>query len=173
MLNRRTAVLSLAAAALAACAPMPRANPLSAGAVRALTISEIEVVTSGATFENARAAEMASVLGPDLQAALRASFADRIAPGGVRMVVEVARFNLADSARTAFGRDRSSLTGTVRLIDDGLLIATYPVQVFAGDAARTTAGALVDTAIQSSDRFYRRLLRAFSETAREQVLRQS
>ena len=170
-MHRRTLILTLAAGALTACAPSPASNPLGREARAALTISRVDVVTTGAAFESARAADTASRLGPDLSGALRQEFADRIRPDGVVMSVEIARMNLAGSVRTAFGSDQSRLQGTVRLLDrSGALLATYPVQVEAGTAAETRTGALARATVTTADGFYRALLRDFARAAREQIL---
>ena len=155
--------------ALAACAPSPRSNPLSAEAVRTLALAEIAVTTTGAAFEG-RASDRSSSLSPDLGAALRREFSDRLGGAGLRMVVEVNRLNLAGGTSTALGRDQSTLTGTVRLLDGQTLVAAYPIQVLAGEASESLAGAVVGAAVNSADRFYRRLLSDFAEDAREQIL---
>lgn len=161
-------ILGLALAA-AGCAPLPRSNPLSAEAVRNLTLAEIVVTTDGATFEGA-GAERSSRLAPELQAVLRREFTDRTGPSSTTMVVEVARLNVAGGASTALGRDQSALSGTVRLIDGGRLIASYPIQVVAGEASESVAGTVVGAAVNRSERFYRRLLRGFAQDAREQIV---
>ena len=154
---------------LAACAPLPRSNPLSAEAVRGLAISEIEVTTAGAAFMGG-GPDFSSRLAPELRAVLRREFSDRLGPGGVRMVVEVGQLNVAGGTSTALGRDRSTLTGTVRLLEGGALIASYPIQVIAGEASESLAGALVGATVNSGERFYRRLLTGFARDAREQIL---
>lgn len=171
-LARRALILS--GLALAACAPGPRSNPLSAAAVRDLRIAEIAVVTEGAAFEGRAASERSSRLSPELRAELRRAFADRTGPSGVTMVVEVARLNVAGGASTALGRDQSALSGSIRLVERGgggdRLLATYPIQVVAGEASESLAGAVVGAAVNRSERFYRRLLRGFAEDAREQII---
>ena len=164
---RRLALLL--ALALAACAPAPRSNPLSAEAVRTLTLSEIAVTTSGTAFEG-RARYYSSRLAPELAAVLRREFSDRTDAAGLRMVVEVSRFNLAGGTSTALGRDQSTLSGTVRLLDGRTLVAAYPIQVLAGEASGSLAGAVVGAAVNSADRFYRRLLTEFAQDAREQII---
>ena len=168
--NRRALLASsLAALALAACAPVPRSNPLSAEAVRGLRISDVQVTTAGAAFEG-RAADYSSRLAPELAATLRREFSDRLGPSGVTMQVEVARVNVAGGTSTALGRDRSTLAGTVRLLDGEALIAAYPIQVVAGEASESLAGAVVGATVNSAERFYRRLLTGFARDAREQVV---
>ncbi|WP_422071967.1 hypothetical protein [Tranquillimonas rosea] len=173
MTTRRVFLLTGGAAlGLAACAPMPRSNPLSRAAASNLTFSGVTVSTSGAGYENSRAAQYSSRLGPDLQGVLAQEFSSRIeGSGGARMEVDVARLNLANSARTAFGGDQSRLQGTVRLIENGsnATIASYVIDVVAGAAAETRTGALFGAAVNSSDRFYRQLLTAFADQAREQI----
>lgn len=154
---------------LAACSPLPRSNPLSAEAVRTLTLADIQVTTAGAGFEG-QGREFSSRLAPDLRAVLRREFSDRLGPGGVVMVVEVARLNVAGGTATALGRDQSALTGTVRLLDEGALIASYPIQVIAGEASESLAGTLVGATVNSGERFYRRLLTGFARDSREQIL---
>ena len=166
-MNRRALLAS--ALALAGCAPLPRSNPLSADAVRNLTLSGIEVTTTGAAFEG-RAADYSSRLAPELAAALRREFSDRLGPSGVEMVVEVSRLNVAGGTSTALGRDRSTLTGTVRLVDRGTLVAAYPIQVVSGEASESLAGAVVGAAVNSAERFYRRLLLGFARDTRERIL---
>lgn len=154
---------------LAACAPLPRANPLSAEQVRDLAFSEIRVTTAGAGFEG-RGTDFSSRLAPELQAVLRREFSDRLGPGGATMVVEVGRLNVAGGTSTALGRDQSTLTGTVRILAGGALVASYPIQVIAGEASESLAGALVGATVNSGERFYRRLLNGFARDAREQIL---
>ena len=168
-MNRRALLASSLALALAACAPLPHSNPLSADAARNLVLSGIEVTTTGAAFEG-RAADYSSRLAPELAATLRREFSDRLGPSGVAMVVEVARLNVAGGTSTALGRDQSTLIGTVRLIDQGTLIAAYPIQVVTGEASESLAGAVVGAAVNSAERFYRRLLTGFARDAREQIL---
>lgn len=168
-MHRRAVLSSALAVALGACAPMPRSNPLSRAVARDLRLSSIEVSTTGTAFESRRAAQYSSRLEPDLAATLRQEFAARIEPAApLRM--EVARLNVADSRRTAFGGDQSALAGAVRIVDaSGTAVATYAIDVRAGMAAETRTGALVGTAVNSSDRFYRRLLRGFADDARAAI----
>ena len=154
---------------LAACAPLPRANPLSAEAVRSLALADIEVTTAGAGFEG-RGADYSSRLAPELEAVLRREFSDRLAPTGARMVVEVGRVNVAGGTATALGRDQSTLSGTVRLVQGGELVASYPIQVIAGEASESLAGAVLGSTVNSAERFYRRLLTGFARDAREVIL---
>ena len=170
-LTRRGMLLSLGAVSLAACAPRPDPNPLSREARAALRIARIEVTTTGATFESARASRAAGDLGPDLQARMRQEFSDRMRPDGIEMSVEIARMNLAGSVRTARGQDRSRLQGTVRLIDrSGRLLAVYPVEVEAGTAAETRRGVVARASVTTADGFYRALLTGFARQTRGQIL---
>jgi len=147
-MDRRSILLMISASALTACAPQPYSNPLSREARAGLAFSRFDVVTTGASFDSRLASDYASRLGPDLAAALRSEFSDRIRADGVVMNVEIARFNLAGSTRTAMGRDQSQLQGSVRIIDSaGRLLATYPIQVVAGAAAETHTGALARAAV--------------------------
>jgi hypothetical protein len=169
-MNRRTLLLLLAGSA-AACAPQPFANPLSREVRASLTFADIVVDATGAGLESSRAADRASSLGPDLRAALRSEFSDRVTGSGALMRVDVARFNLAGGTTTAFGRDQSRLSASVRIIDPtGRLLATYTIQTTAGDAAETRTGALVGATIGSAERFYRTLLSNFARNTREQIL---
>jgi hypothetical protein len=143
---------------------MPRANPLSRAQADGLAISAIDVTTTGAAFESKRAADFSARLDPDLTAALQREFANRMSSDGVLLTVDVARLNVADSGRTAFGWDQSKLIGQARLTTpDGQVLATYPIQVNAGQAAKTRTGALVSAAIGSSDKNYIKLVNKFSE----------
>ena len=170
-MDRRNLFLMISATALAACAPQPYSNPLSREARAGLGFSRFDVVTTGASFDSSLATDYASRLGPDLAAALRSEYSDRVRPDGVVMNVEIARFNLAGSARTAMGRDQSQLQGNVRIIDRaGRLLATYPIQVVAGTAAETRTGALARAAVTTADGFYRGMLTSFARTSREQIL---
>lgn len=170
-MDRRTLILMIGAGALAACAPQPQSNPLGRDMRANLMFSRFDVVTTGASFESAAATGYASRLGPDLAATLRSEFSDRIRPDGVVMSVEIARFNLAGSTRTALGQDQSQLQGSARIIDPaGRLLGTYPIQVFAGTAAESRTGALARAAVTSTDQFYRSLLGDFARTSREQIL---
>jgi hypothetical protein len=170
-IRRRSLLAMLAATPLAACAPQVATNPLGREARAQLAISRIDVTTTGAFFESRAAAGTATRLAPDLTAALRQEFSDRLRPGGVVMSVEVARMNLAGSVTTAFGRDQSRLQGTVRLIGPaGRLLAVYPVQVEAGAAAETRTGALARATVTTAEGFYRALLRDFARATRAQIL---
>jgi len=101
---------------------------------------------------SARAADYPSSLGPDLTGALRHEIA-----GGVR---------------TAFGRDKSRLLGSVRLLDaSNSLLASYQIQIEAGTAAETRTGALARASVTTADGFYRDLVGTFARTTREQILR--
>lgn len=75
-----------------------------------------------------------------------------MASGGLKLVADIARINLAGATTTAFGRDKSLMQGSVRLVDaSGATVASYAIQVVAGDAAETTTGALWSSAIKSAD----------------------
>lgn len=160
------------AAGLAGCAPQPRANPMGRELRGSITFSEVSVTTAGAALESRRAADAATALGPELEAALRQAFSDRMAAQGTaRMVVEVDRFNLAGGTRTAFGSDQSRLSGAVRVLDgQGRLLGSYAVVVTAGEAAETRLGALAGAALGSADRFRRQLAQDFARSTREQML---
>ena len=170
-MHRRTFILSTAVLSLAACAPGIDSNPLSRDVRRSLRFASIEVNTAGAAFESARATEFSSALGPDLRAALQEEFSDRMGNGTYRMIVDVARLNVAGSAATSFGNDTSRLLGGVRILDGaGATIATYSVQVQAGAAADTTTGAIFGAVVNTANRYYRRLVGDFAEDTRELVL---
>ena len=160
------------AAGLAGCAPQPHANPMGRELRASITFSEVSVTTAGAALESRRASEAATALGPELEAALRQAFSDRMAADGMaRMVVEIDRFNLAGGTRTAFGSDQSRLSGAVRVLDgEGRLLGSYAVVVTAGEAAETRLGALAGAAVGSADRFRRQLSQEFARTSRLQVL---
>ena len=171
--HRRGLLLgALAALPLAvACAPTTRVNPLPREVRAGLRLAQVSVSTQGAAFESSRAADFASRLGPELQAQLRREFSDRLDPAGMTLAVEVQRFNLAGGTGTAFGRDQSRLTGSVRILErDGRLMASYPVAVIAGEARETRLGALASAAVTTAERFYRTLLSDFSRTTRVEVL---
>ena len=158
-----------AALALLSCAPTPRRNPLPREVARNLTIREIAVTTSGTSFESELARDYTSDLGPDLRAALELEFQKRLAAEGVRLEAEPSRFNLANSLRTATGGDRSRLLGTVRLIDEGQVLASYPIQVSAGQASETRTSVLIDATFRSSAGYYREMVRTFADTARTMI----
>ena len=169
MLRREFLVVSLGF--VAACAPLPDTNPLGRDARKSLTISAVEVSTSGTGFESVRAADHSSALAPDLKAVLEREFSDRMAPGGPKLVVDVTRINLAGATTTAFGRDKSQMQGAVRLVDgNGATVASYSIQVVAGDASGSTVGAIWSSAIKSADQYYRALVVGFSRDTREQIL---
>lgn len=171
--RRHFLTLSAAGTVLAAagCAPMPRSNPLSRAMATSLTFSDITVSASGAAFENRRAAGYSSRVAPELEAVLKQRFAKRMNPGSAaRIEVELARLNVADSARTAFGSDQSALSGTVRVISaGGGVLASYVIEARAGEAAETRTGALFDAAVRSSDGYYRQLLDAFARQAHDRI----
>lgn len=170
-MKRRLVIALLGASALVACAPTPNANPISREVRQTLTFSEINVTTSGAAFDSTRASERSSSLGPDLQAWMKRELADRMSPGGATLAVDIAKLNVAGSTTTRMGRDQSQLQGSIRVLDgDGQLLGTYQINVVAGQAAETTAGALASAAVQSADGYYRSLLDAFARDAREQIL---
>ncbi|RYG92870.1 hypothetical protein EU803_01835 [Loktanella sp. IMCC34160] len=170
-MNRRFILAAMGGLAIAACAPLPNTNPISREVRASLTFSEVSVSTDGTAFESVRASDYSSRLAPDLRGMIEREFADRMSTGGVRMVVDIARLNVAGATTTAFGRDRSLLQGQVQIItNDGRVLGTYAINVVAGDAAETTAGAVIDAAIQSGDGYYRDLLDAFAQDTREQVL---
>ena len=170
-MHRRACLALLAGAGLAACAPLPNTNPLSRDQRAALAFSGIEVTTSGAAFESTLAADYSSALAPDLEGVLQREFADRLNPDGARLIVEISRFNLAGSAATAFGRDQSRLLGTVRVVSPGgLLLATYPIQVLAGEAAESRTGAILGAATNRAGGYYRDLVTGFARDTREQIL---
>ncbi|SLN50942.1 hypothetical protein ROJ8625_02535 [Roseivivax jejudonensis] len=171
-MHRRTLLLSLGAAGLAACAPIPSDTALSPAERRALRLSTIQVVPSGATFLNSGAQEVRNVIAPDLQGVLRREFSDRIvAQGGWTMQVELARVAVASATSTALGRDQSQLDGTVRLVDpSGALRASVPITVTAGEAADSVLGGAAAAITGSRSRFYRQLLGTFARDARTTIL---
>lgn len=169
-MQRRTLFAMIAATALVACAPLQSTNPIAREVRQSLTFSSITVNTTGAAFDSGRATEFSSSLKGDLETALKTEFVDRLDPAGVQMVVDLARINLAGSTTTAFGRDQSTMSGSVRILDGDALLGTYAIQVVAGDAAQTRTGALFDSAIRSSNGYYRSLVNGFARDARVQVL---
>jgi len=170
-MNRRSMLVALCAASLAACAPLPNSNPISRNVRASLTFASIEVNTSGTAFESTRAADYTSSLSGDLRGTLEREFVDRMDSGGVKIVVDVARINVAGATTTAFGRDQSLLQGSVRVIGtDDQVLGTYAIQVVAGNAAGSTTGALVGSAIHSGDGYYRDLVNGFARDTREQIL---
>jgi hypothetical protein len=171
MPNRRHLIALGLAGLLAACgAPDP--NPLSRAARSELQFAGIEVTAMGAGFESGAARDYTSRIAPDLEAALKREFADRLGRGGQwRMLVEVSRLNLAGGTSTALGRDQSRLSGAVRVLDpSGALRASYTIQVLAGEAAESRTGTLVGAVANSAGGYYRELLTAFARDARTQVL---
>ena len=162
---------ALAGLPLAACAPTPYSNPIGREARAALRFSDVTVSSSGAAFESARAADYASRVGPELRAALRREFADRMDPAGVPLEVEVQRLNVATGTGTAFGRDRSRLSGTVRVRDaQGRVLGSYAIAVAAGEARESRLGALAAATVSSSERFYRAMVNDFAATTRTEIL---
>lgn len=156
---------------LAACAPTPYTNPIGREARAALRFSDIVVSTSGAAFESARAADYATRLGPELRAALRREFADRMDPAGVPMFAEIQRLNVATGTGTAFGRDQSRMSGAVRVLDlQGQVLGSYGIAVVAGAARESRLGALAAASLSSAERFYRALIDDFAATARTEIL---
>ena len=169
--SRRMVLLGLSAVALVGCAPQRAANPLPRARRATLRIAEFEVQTGGAAFESTQASNRASALGPDLRGALRREFSDRMAPDGVRVVIEVSRFNVAGGTATAFGRDQSRLQGAVRVLEtDGSLLATYTIIAVAGAARESRTGALVGAATGTAEGFYRDLLGQFARQTRDEML---
>ena len=153
------------------CTPTPYVGPLGREARATLRLARIDVAAQGTVFESSLAREYASRLGPELQANLRREFADRMDSGGMTVVVEVQRFNLARSLRTTMGRDQSRLSGTARLLErDGTLVASYPVTVIAGEARGTTVGALATAAVTTADGYYRSMLTDFARETRAAIL---
>jgi hypothetical protein len=170
-MNRRLLLTLLVSVTLAACAPSISPNPISRDVRNSLTFGTIEVTTTGTAFESTRATDYSSRLSADLKTILTREFSDRMAAGGATMVVDLARFNLAGATTTAFGRDQSTLQGSVRILTpDGTLLGTYAIQSISGDAAQTTTGALIGAAVNSADGFYRDMLTGFARDTREQVL---
>ncbi len=156
---------------LVACAPTPYTNPIGREARAALRFSEVTVSSSGAAFESARAADYASRLDPELRAALRREFADRMDPAGVPLMVEIQRLNVATGTGTAFGRDQSRLSGQVRVLDrDGRVLGSYGISVVAGEARDSRLGALAAASVSSAERFYRALVNDFAATTRTEIL---
>lgn len=171
MNRRQFSGLAVALMAATACAPLPNSNPISREVRASLTFASVAVTTTGTAFESTRAADYSSRLSGDLKGTIEREFVDRMDGGGVKLIVDIVRLNVAGATTTAFGRDRSILQGSARVVDQsGNLLGTYAIQVTAGDAAETTTGALFDAAINSGDGFYRELVTGFARDTREQIL---
>ncbi len=165
----RLLIVLIVALTAAACTPEPRTNPLSREAARSLTFSEFDVTTTGTAFESGAARDYASRLAPELEAALGQEFRSRRGDGA-RMEIDIASLNVAGGRSTAFGRDQSRMTGTVRIVDSGgRVMASYQIQSLAGEAAQSRWRAVFDSATQSAEGFYRVLLRDFARSTRQQV----
>ncbi|SHJ35704.1 hypothetical protein SAMN04488012_10839 [Palleronia salina] len=160
---RRSFLALASAATLSACVPGPRSNPLSRAEARNLRFNDITVNTGGTAYLTNAAGEYRNQLAPTLEAELRQEFSDRIgADGTAQIIVDISRLNLADSFRTATGGDQSRLTGSVRIVTGGATVASYPLDVTAGEAAETRTGVLIGAAINSRARFFRRLTNSFA-----------
>ena len=169
-MNRRAFFALASAVAISACAPLASTNPIAREVRQTLQFSSVTVNTQGTAFDSSRASEFSSALSGDLRTALETEFVDRMDPAGVQMIVDVARLNVAGSTTTAFGRDQSTLSGSVRVLDGVALLGTYTIQVAVGDPSQTTTGALVSSAINSGTGYYRDLINGFARDARVQVL---
>ena len=130
------------------------------------------VNSQAAAFENVLARDYSSQLDADIDAELTRAFADRIHPSGAIMRVEIIRLNVANSGTSAFGRDQSALQGTVQIVDpaDNRVLANYNIDVRVGQASETRVGAVLSTAVQSSQNFYQRLIRQFGRQTKTRVL---
>jgi hypothetical protein len=174
MVMNRSVSLALAAflVVLSACAPVNRINPLSMAVARSLLISDVVVNTDAAAFENELARDYSSQLAGDLDVDLTNAFSDRIHPSGMIMRVEISRLNVANSGTNAFGRDQSALQGTVQIVNpaDSSVMANYSIDVRVGQASETRLGAVLSTAVQSSQNFYRRLVAQFVRDTKTRVL---
>ena len=174
-MNRRTLIVAPAAIALAACAGRTTL-PLSAEERASLRIGDVQIVSSAAVFDGAGAEERRNRLSPDLTAELRDEFADRIAAGGWTLQAEIGRLAVVGATATSFGRDRSELQGSLRLIDPtGALRASVPITVTAGASRETLGGSIVGAATTAvtgggRGRFYRSLLNDFARQGRELLL---
>lgn len=169
-MRRRHLIALFCTAPLLACAPQASDNPLSADMRRTLQISEVQVVTSGTAFTSARAGDYSSKLSPDLRAALRREFSDRMGASGVTMQVTVSSLNVASATSTSYGRDQSRLQGQVSLVEAGQVLASYGIQTVAGEAADSRTGALLGAVTGSSGGYYRTLVDEFARDTREQIL---
>lgn len=166
---RRTLLAGLLA--VPACAPLPATSPLSRDERRSLRIERIEVEANAANLLSEAAEERRNLLPGDLTEALRGDFADRIGSGGATLIAEIQRFNVVGGTATAFGRDRSELSGVLRLVDTGGRVrASVPITVTAGVAGESFAGSAARAAVNSREGYYRDLLDRFAADARVLLL---
>ena len=155
-----------------ACTPLNRVNPLSAGVAKTIQFSEITVKSEGASFESDYARQQITRLAGDVDAELEKVFASRKSPNGWIMEVRMVRLNVADSRRTAFGYDQTRMTGVVTLINPATsaVEAVYDIDVRIGDAAETKTGALIQTAVNSQQGFYRAAIVDFANITKTRIM---
>ena len=169
-MHRRTALAGLAALTLAACAATDL-SPLSDDEAANLSIARIEVVATSTAFETEAARELSNFLAADLTSALRREFADRTGSTGWRMQAQVTALRLGSGTATTVGTDRSTMSGTLLLIDGaGTVRATVPLTVTAGAQATTVRGAAMGVLFGRQGRYYRTLLDAFAAEGRQRLL---
>lgn len=172
---RRTVLFAPVALAVAGCAGSPR-TALTADERRNLRVAEVRTVTTAAVFDGAGAEERRNFVGPDLSAELRDEFRDRLADQGWTLEAEIALLSVVGATATSFGRDRSALEGTLRLIDPaGTVRASAPITVTAGAARESLGGRIVGAASTAATgggrgRFYRTLLDQFARDGRTLLL---
>lgn len=168
-LSRRLTLAGIAAA-LAACAA-PTTTPLTNAERRDLRIGSVQVVTSGAAFQGDGAAEIRNFLAPDLTAALRDAFSDRLASDGWLLQAEIGRVAVVGGTATALGRDQSEIAGVLRLVDPGgTLRASVPITVTAGRERESLGGRIVGAAVGGRGRFYRSMVADFASDGRQVLL---
>ena len=156
---------------ISACATpaQQRTNQLTPAQAASITFATISVNPENA-FYAGKAESKKAIIGADLTAALQQQFAARATGEGSNLSVTLERLNIVNSGTTAFGLGQSALTGSVEILSaEGELLATYDITVQSGVSSGNLLGALITSAANSSEGYYRSLIERFSERAFERV----
>lgn len=133
-------------------------------------VKEVEVSIDLAAINNAEAASVWTNISADLQNAIVARIADRVADDGVKISVDINEVELANSLQSALGVADSKLAGRVNISSetDNSKFATYDLEV-GFDQAYLPVGTDVTVLTIESPVYYETMINIFAERVVENL----
>lgn len=129
-------------------------------------VREIEVTMDLEAVTNPAAAARYATIATDLQGAIAARVADRVADDGVRLTIDLSEVELANSFTDAVGAADTRLVGDVNIYSETAvnMPMAYQLSVDVNQAAGFFPETLDRaTLVASSDDFYRAMIAAFAD----------